>query len=1070
MANTLLPFLSKTVVPRRPSFALRRASLIEQLVRGLDKRLQVIWAPAGYGKTTLLVDLAQEAGASLCWYTFGPEDRSPQDVLSCLAVALRGNLGTLCNLPSVLGETEWRSVVGFFTTALQQASPAKILFLFDDIHHVERKPQVLEMLSLLIERAPANTHFVVAGRSCPPFSCLPRLDVQGEVVWVTEDALRFSPEEAERLLCHFWERPVTTEEIRMALGQTGGWPVGLVLLARTGPRALSHNTASSWQEHVLFRYMTEEVYSRLPRKLQRFLTRSSIFTEFTVDLCNKVLGTRTTLRELKEVQEKGLFLEERSAEEPIFRYHDLFRQFLTKRLQQESPDEYIALHRRAAQALQSAGNHYQAVAHYLAAGDVEQALALTKEVGVAYLKAGHVQMLQTWLGLFPPKVVSRDPELLLLRANVLLKVGDAAEALACLNRAEEIWRERKGLEPLGQTLAAKSFACRKLGQLRRAVAMARESLVMLKAGNARAANLAEGHRQLASALAVTGELEEAREHFEKALELTGEGDLELSSVIYDGMGALYGTWGDLDRAIHYLERARQGWTRLGNESALGYTLNNLGMAYFYRGEFDNALEMVKMAIQVSTKAGTIPTLTLATISEGILLQATGKYQEALSVLHRGLELAQGIMDAILVAEATSALGNTYRLLGDAAKAEDLLRKALLEAEQAGHKYAQARLHLSLAKVLCSQKIYEQSLEHAAKAQRILQRPKNLRIIIEAKLVESVVFYEKRRMQQCQKRLAEVASLATKLGYYGFLLADVHEWLGVFQLGALKRIGGDFYIGLVERVNHLLRSWPGLSQEAWQAITTFPKIRALALGKPRVFLGEREIMDTEWGSKKAKELLFFLLYHKGQATSDTIIDALWPEWGAEEARQVLKTTVYRLRRALYPDCLLNQGGVYRIHPQVEVEFDLDMFNKFLENARRFKENVEARNAELLKAISVYNGPFLDSMDSEWCRDVRTHLEIRFQEILLSLARDYLKRGQPSQAQDLLQRALACDPFDEEANYLLAQAYLLAGDTSAALHQIRHFRKNVSPELGITPGKRWSDLYDAVIRQSETPVVR
>ncbi|MFN3974152.1 MAG: tetratricopeptide repeat protein [Dehalococcoidia bacterium] len=1070
MPVTQLPFPSKCVAPRRPSFAIERPHLVALLIHGFEKRVQIVQAPAGYGKTTLLVDLAQGAGSRVCWYTFGPEDQAPLDVLRYLAVAMENGLGGSFSIPSVPDDTDWRLVVGLFAAVLQQVSPAKVLFLLDDVHHLEGKPHLLEMVGLLIERAPANVHFVLAGRTRPAIPCLPRLDVHGEVVWHQESTLRFSTEEAESLLANFWKRPVSPKAVDLALARTGGWPAGLVLLARAGPGALEDNGAPWQGDDILFRYLGEEVYSRLPRRLQHFVLRSSVFTEFTSDLCDRVLGTRSGLRNIREVQARGLFLEERAGAPPVFRYHDLFRQFLLHRFQQEAPRDYVALHRRAAEVLRSSGEPHRAVEHLLAAGDTDGAIALTKEAGWAYFKTGRWQTLHAWLALFPQDALKGDPDLLLLGGNVLLRLGDASKALTYLDQAAEIWREQRALEPLGQTLAVQSHAYRRLGRLRRAVEMAREALNTLKEANARAAALAEAHRQLASALTVAGDLEQARVHFEMALELANEGDLEFCSLVYDGLGALHGSMGDLERAVHYLEKAQKGWTKLGNDGALCYTLNNLGMAYLYRGELDIALDTVRTAVQVSTKAGTLPSLALATVSEGILLQALGRYREALTVLHRGLELAQTLMDASLVAEATSALGNTYRLLGETAKAEDLLRRALLEAQQAGHRHAQARLHLGLGKVLCRRNNYEEALEHTRLAQRLLQRPRNLRVIAEAKLLESLIYERSGRTQQCQKCLAEVAAAVGKLGYYGFLLTDPQEWVEVIQLGALKHIGGSIFADLAERLKSHIRSWPDQKQQAWEVITALPKLRVFALGRPRVLLGDHEVKDSEWGSKKAKELLYFLLYKKGRATSDEVIDALWPEWGAEEARKVLKTTVYRLRRALYPECLESHGGAYEIGRQVPVEFDLHEFDRHIQSAQRFRDSEDGKISYLMKAISVYSGPFMEGFDSQWCEEVRARLEVQYQEVLLTLARYYLKRGEHSQAQEVLQRALASDPLDEEAHYLLAQARLLAGDTLGALHQIRYFQHTVAVELGIVPAKRWGDLHEAIIRRGASLVTR
>jgi ATP/maltotriose-dependent transcriptional regulator MalT len=976
--------------------------------------------------------------------------------------ALSTVLGLSSALLSGAPDADWRLALGDLVSRLHGLHPGRTLFIFDDAQYLSDKPQLWNVLSLFIERAPPGASFIIGSRTKPALSSLPRLELQGEVAWYGADSLRFSSEEAGHLLKDLWGRRPETSEVQNLLDRSRGWPAGLVLMARAGPKGSPSDVVTGGGEGLLFDYLTEEVFSRLSEALRRFLTRSAILTEFTVELCDQLLGTKTAREAIDQVKGRGLFLEERASPTPTYRYHDLFRDFLMRQMREESPGEYRALHRRAAQLLEAAGDHDAAVRHLVSAETIEAAIGLVKRAITDYFRQGKWQTLLAWLSLLPQEQVGRDPDLLLLRGKLLVRLGEPAQALDSLDKAIGFWHAQGAAESLGAALTAKSHACRALGKSDRAVAAAREALATLKAGDAHASRLVEAYRQLASALAVKGELDEAKQQFEQALELAGDTDLEAVSIICDGLGAAHTERGELDRAIHYLEKARNGWAKLGNEGALGYTLNNLAIVYFYLGEFDLALGTATAAVRAAGAVSVLPPLSLATVTQGLLYRALGRYQEALTTLLRGLDLARDMSDARLIAEATSALASTYRRMGDTSKAEALLGQALLESKKSEQRYAQARYHIALAKVYSQQGRHREALEQLALGTRMLRQRRNLRALAEAKLVEAVALYRSGHVLRCLKALSTLAAMVKRLGYEGFLLADGEEVAEVIHLAAVKRLGEGLFERLLARVKEQVRHQPGERDELWQVLTSLPRLKVFALGEARVLLEHHLVTEGEWESAKAKELLYFLLCTRKPLRADAIIDALWPEGAGSEQRKLLNTTVYRLRRGLYPECVVCQGGSYCLNPRVPVDFDVDAFDRSLRAAHECTEREEVRAEHLRKAVEVYKGPFLDGADGLWCQEMRASLESRYRHALLSLASYYLTRDQITHVRDMLDRALSSDPYDEDAHYLLAVTHLKTGDSLAALRQIRRFQQIATTELGIVVSGRWRALYEQAIK--------
>ena len=181
------------------------------------------------------------------------------------------------------------------------------MYVFDDVHWTDGKADLEEALSLLIERAPPNVHFIIGCSTWPTLPCLAKLTSQDELDSIDADDLRFSAEETEQLLANIWNRPVNADEVDDAQERTGGWAAAIILLAKSqGPAGVSSHMRAS-DQGVLFDYLTHEVFALLPESLQTFLLRASVIREFTSEMCDNILEISDSGRHLQELKARGLF-------------------------------------------------------------------------------------------------------------------------------------------------------------------------------------------------------------------------------------------------------------------------------------------------------------------------------------------------------------------------------------------------------------------------------------------------------------------------------------------------------------------------------------------------------------------------------------------------------------------------------------------------------------------------------------------------------------------------------------------------------------------------------------------
>ena len=312
IAETIeLPYIARVLPPKRRDYYVRRERLIAQLADGLSKRVQILWAPAGYGKTSLLVEMASDVNVPVCWYSFPPEDNDPSGFLRYCIQSIQSkfpNFGT-SHRPLIKGgfNGDWRTQCGLLVNALESDIGSRFAFAFDDLHNIAGKQELEGVLSLLIERSSDNVHFMLASRTWPSLSCLPKLAASDDLYWLNMQNFRFSAEETVHLLANLWKRSVPSETAAEINERTTGWAAAIVLTARSPSATISPDTTEFGDHGILFAYLSAEVFDKLPDSLQSFLLRTSILREFTAPLSDSLLSVTNSQALIDEIKDKPGF-------------------------------------------------------------------------------------------------------------------------------------------------------------------------------------------------------------------------------------------------------------------------------------------------------------------------------------------------------------------------------------------------------------------------------------------------------------------------------------------------------------------------------------------------------------------------------------------------------------------------------------------------------------------------------------------------------------------------------------------------------------------------------------------
>jgi LuxR family transcriptional regulator, maltose regulon positive regulatory protein len=405
---------SKLVAPAPRAGLLPRASLQSLLEVGLQGKLCLVDAPAGFGKTTLLAHWEATAGRGrVAWVSLDEGDNDPTRFWVYVVEALRiVEPGVGASALAVLGRPSadlYRTVLpGLLNELGRVGSP---LFLVLDDYHLITNPTCHQTLTFFLDHLPAAVHVGLSGRTDPPLP-LARMRANGELAEIRVADLQFTDEEASALLNGSMGLRLTTEDVERLAEQTEGWAAGLYLagLSLRGRQDASAFIASFHGDnrHVAD-YLAAEVLARQPDTIRTFLLRTSILERLSGPLCDAVLEADGSAELLVELEGSNLFLVPLDDRREWYRYHHLFAQLLRLELHQRDPELVAALHRRAAAWHRRAGNLDAAIHHASAAGDFAQAAAQIARHWLSYWRRGQRATVARWLNGLPEKAIMAGP-------------------------------------------------------------------------------------------------------------------------------------------------------------------------------------------------------------------------------------------------------------------------------------------------------------------------------------------------------------------------------------------------------------------------------------------------------------------------------------------------------------------------------------------------------------------------------------------------------------------------------------------------------------------------------------
>ena len=569
--------------PHRPDWIVR-SRLLAKLEVQRPLKLILVSAPAGYGKTTLIINcLQQQAGAAVCWLSLDEDDSDTQQFFRYLAAAVWPLPDMQSSLPHLLQSNQTipaKTLIKAFVHDLIPVSTPFYLIL-DDYHAID-SAEVDGALAALLDLMPPHMTLVLTSRSDPGFP-ISRLRARGELIELRADEMRFTEAEAAQFLQQTMGLTLPPDQIAALEARTEGWIAGLQMAALSMQNRASSDLDGfvdmfTGSHRFIMDYLVEEALRQQPEPVRTFLLSTSILDRLCGSLCTAVTGREDSQEILESLEHSNLFIVPLDDQRIWFRYHHLFADVLQAYDKAAQPDQIAALHQRASAWYAQHGLPSEAVRHALAIDDYEQVAALAE---LSWRAMDRRYQSATWLGWvkgLPDELVRVRPVLCAQYAWALLDNGEMEAAEIRLRDAER-WLDLDG-QP--KTALAEMVV----------VDEAEFQSLPITVANARA--------YLAQTL---GDVADAMRHAQQALELPVENDpfeQGLSALL---LGFAYWASGDLESAFQTVSDAVSTMWTIGNVPfAISFT-SYLADIMLAQGRLHESIATYENALQRTTEQG-----------------------------------------------------------------------------------------------------------------------------------------------------------------------------------------------------------------------------------------------------------------------------------------------------------------------------------------------------------------------------------------------------------------------------------------------------------------------------------
>jgi ATP/maltotriose-dependent transcriptional regulator MalT/DNA-binding SARP family transcriptional activator len=849
----------------------------------------------------------------------------------------------------------------------------------------------------------------------------------------------------------------------------------------------------------VFQYFGKEIFSSQPEPTQKFLIKSSIIDPIESGFMRDFIGMENTEEILRDHARRNLFVQSFYDEKKgwLFRYHQLFRNFLKAKFESTMGDEERRpLFLKAGTLYEQRGELLNSMKYFLEAKAYPQAVSSMEQLGMDLLRNGRREDLSRWVLVFPDHIREENPWLLFYQAMARqFMVGK--ENVISIEKAYNLFKQKgdtKGiLTSLAQLIRASIYSgvhLVPLGQL-------------IKEGEVLLQSVDLDKYQYESAVL---------RHYIGSGHIFGEGDLrkriwacqnayliakqlkdrrlQVLTLVLSSLGLVFvGEFSLAEEACKKIGKIteKSGWSEI---EALQLISNSV--LANYQGDFIKAQNLVEKLQGEIEKYGFVLISPWIYEISGNLKVARGEFKEAEEIGNSYLSAAISLKNAFLKGLAFRLLGSIYLRQGYFKKAKEALDRSMdALSMEAPSTYELNRTKIAMALVCFHLKEYKRAVKELDEALQYFSSISSHISLSEVHFATAFLLQDQGMNEDATSHLRTGFKIAEERKYeYFYTLGTKYLMKACLLALELKVEGAMDYAAhllstrlssLAEEELKILSNHPSLEvrRKVWEIMRTIhrskvPPLRIETLGRFQVFRGNSPIEENQWDRIQPKQLLKAIVSYGGQRIpKEILIDELWPEERPQAAEKNFKTTLQRLRKSLEPFIHKDFSSSY-IHLHDNIVFldpelcrvDVDQFLSFLKMADEKEKRGDTKGAISLytEATEIYRGDFIpEELYAPWVDKTREELRGKYMGLLNKMANLYEKQGAVKKSIECNKKAIQADSLLEESYQKLMTLYSSKGMYNEALKTYEACKKALKTELKTNPDSRTTAIYTKVLEK-------
>ena len=1089
---------SKLLAPRL-SHAIDRRRLFRALKTIGEKRLALVAAGAGYGKTTTVAQAVEKIGLKTVWYSLDRLDIDFSTFMSYLCRGVQVQFPGICDIPfdfiaaSAGAEKSRQALLIRFLSDLEKHIDEDMIIVLDDFHLVQDSVEINRCVQFILERLPLSVHMVVIGRVAPDLP-VSRLRAMGQVCDVGEADLAFTESEIEQLFSEQFQIAVNRRIVRDLHGKTGGWATGLTLFywALRGKEIEQIETSLNrfeGSDTFIFQYLEENIFEMQSPEIKDFMLKTSFLSCMAPETCDRLLGKDNSAKLLLFLEENNLFTFPSDESRSSYFYHHLLRDFLQARARREFAGREIRKIRTdIAESMEKSGDRYGALQHYLDATEYTEAARLLESLEIELIVEGRFGFIRKCLQNMPDAFIESNPHILFLKAKLHSYSGRPQLAIDGLKAALRLYQKEHSKKNIAKCMAELGFHYYYTGDIRKADNLLK-GLLKEQAGGVIVS--VEVLTFLILFASILGDIDEADRYYrlgERTTAGLGERERLLSQASMD-LAYSYRQYsvGDFEKAQELNFRILDIAERWNGDMFLPLTCFHISFTCYFLGQSEQGCEFAKQGIFIAEKIGVYDSQA-AWLHYVMALNClgSGKVQDAARIGNESLKIFE-------------AQGNRWGV----ASAHDLLHQACLQSRQSTDEarahimsglqairgrdlpVTEAILKTGLAGILILEEKYAMALPVLEKTYKTLTVSKYQ--TFRTCLLMARCHGKTGNEAEAVKTLSESLGIARTNKYDHFLYREKH-WIVPLLVRLYSENRSRDYLGKIfnsadtsfkEALLLLQKDKdPRIAETAETIVNHMPKappapLRVRLLGKFAVYRGNEKIASRSWKNSKALTIFKYLATNvdHGFIHKEILLELLWPEEDAMKTGKRLNVALSALRKILEPELkrgepssyLIRQNDSYRLAFTDSGGTDVQRFERKLALAR---ENERSRGwvslGLFLEAEACFDGLFLEEDPyDDWCIETRERLNAKYLYALEKIVDFYEHEKNYQECIQYAEKYLRIDKYSEKMYAKSMLFHFMAQNMSGVIKTFEKCKRHIMETLQCPLSEQTIQLYDRLI---------